>query len=269
MPAEDPVNASRLSARVLGDLSRRASFVFRGRINAIGKCNLDGVEPDDRMATVRVNEVIVAPPVLGDLTGKTVTVYLQSPKGIRSKDEAIFFATSWHYGRNIGVMEIGRTSMATAKLSQTVIDERLKEYTARLEVRIRRAQLIISGRVISTFRSEHRDLPGMYEGIEWWEAEMWVGTVEKGQPPKGLHIFYPVGGDREWGPVPKCYPGQLGVWLLAPVSEPDADEPKRRRDKKQREEVQEDKLMALHPLDYQAISTLPQVQDLLRRTNLP
>ena len=82
------MNAKRLSPTVLSDLSRRASFVFRGRLKAIGKHNLDGVEPDDRMALVRIVEVIVAPPNLGDLTGKTVTVYLESSRGIKANDEA-------------------------------------------------------------------------------------------------------------------------------------------------------------------------------------
>jgi hypothetical protein len=261
------VNAKKLSADALRDLSRRASFVFRGRVKAVGKHNLDGVEPDERMALVRIDEVIVAPPNLGDLTGKTVTLYLESPRGVKANDQATFFATSWHYGRNVGVMEIGRTSMDAANLRQRVIDERLEAHHAQLEARIRRAELIISGRVLSTFRTDRKDLPGLDEGIEWWEAEMWVGTVEKGIPPKGLHIFYPVGGDREWGPVPKCFPGQIGVWLLGPVSEPDAPESKpERRGRKPKKDAREDKVMALDPLDYQAISSLPHIQDLLRRT---
>lgn len=261
------MNAKTLSTEALSDLSRRASFVFRGRVKAVGENNLDGVEPDDRMALVRIGEVVVAPPGLGDLTGQTITVYLESGKGVKANDEATFFATSWHYGRNLGVVEIGRTSTATAELRQSVIDERLRAYDAQLEARIRRAQLIISGQVISTFRTERKDLPGMDEGIEWWEAEMWIRTVEKGRPPKQLYIFYPVGGDREWGPVPKCHPGQIGVWLLGPVSEPDAGERKQeRRSGKRKENVRDDKLMALDPLDYLAISALPRVQTLLLRT---
>jgi hypothetical protein len=248
------------------DLSRRASFVFRGSVKAVGKSNLDGVEPDDRMATVRVDEVVVAPPILGDLTGKTVTVYLESSKGVKANDQATFFATSWNYGKNIGVIEIGRTNTPANELRQSAIEERLLEHDAQLEARIRRAELVISGRVLSTFRTDRRDLPGIDERIEWWMAEMWIGTVEKGTPPKQLHIFYPIGGDREWGPVPKCYPGQIGVWLLGPVSEPDAVERKReRRGKKDKENGREDKLMALDPLDYQAISALPRIQTLLWR----
>jgi hypothetical protein len=261
------VNAKILSTEALSDLSRRASFVFHGRVKAVGKCNLDGVEPDSRMALVQIDEVIVAPPSLGDLTGKTVTVYLESSRGVKVNDLATFFATGWHYGRNIGVVEIGRTSMTAADLRHSTIDERLREQDAQLEARIRRADLIISGRVLSTYRTERKDLPGMDEGVEWWEAEMWVGTVEKGTPPKDLLIFYPVGGDREWGPVPKCLPGQNGIWLLGPVSEPDQVERKpERRGKKAQKKAQEEKLMALDPLDYQAISALPRVQDLLRRT---
>jgi hypothetical protein len=263
------VNAKKLSAIALSDLSRRASFVFRGRVKAVGKHNLHGVEPDDRMSMVRIDEVIVAPASLGDLTGKTVTVYLESSRGVKANDQAIFFATSWHYGRTIGVTEIGRTSMSADELRRRVIDERLEWQHEQLEARIRRAVLIISGKVLSTFRTEHRDLPGIDEGIEWWEAEMWVGTAEKGTPPKRLHIFFPVGGDREWGPVPKCYPGQLGVWLLGPVSEPDAvDEKQEGRSKrgKKKKTARDEKLMALDPLDYQAISALAHVQELLRRT---
>jgi hypothetical protein len=216
---------------------------------------------------VRVDEVVVAPPNLGRLAGKTITLYLTSSRGVKANDEATFFATSWHYGRNIGVTEIGRTSTSAADLRQRVIDERLETHHARLEARIRRAVLIISGRVLTTFRTERRGLPGTDEGIEWWEAEMWVGTVEKGTPPKRLNIFYPIGGDREWGPVPKGHPGQIGVWLLGPVSEPDADEQEpKRRGKRAQKAPQDQLLMALDPLDYQAISALPHVRELLRRT---
>lgn len=264
------MNAKRLSAQALSDLSRRAAFVFGGRVRAVGKSNLDGVEPDERMALVQIDEVVVSPSLLGDLKGKTVTVYLTSAQGVRANDRATFFATSWHYGKNLGVVEIGRTSSAASELRSSIIDERLREHDERIEERIRRAVLIVSGHVIATFRTKWQDLPGRDEGVDWWEAEMWVGTVEKGRPPKDLHIFYPVGGDREWGPVPKCYAGQTGVWLLGPVSEPDGDHGgpdsrgTRRRTRKEGE--REERLMALDPLDYQAISALQRIQALLRKS---
>jgi len=74
----------KLAARSLDDRVAQASFVFRGRIKSLGKSNLEGVPPDDRMATVEVKEVVVAPPDLGDLTGKTITVYLAKRQGLRA-----------------------------------------------------------------------------------------------------------------------------------------------------------------------------------------
>lgn len=257
--------AEELSNTELVELASRASFVFQGRVEAVGRHNLDGVESDDRMAIVVVDDVVVSPPQLGDLAGTSITVHLASSRGVDANLQATFFATSWHYGRNIGVSEIGRTSVPAAELRRLVIDARLEAQHAQLEARIRRAVLIVSGHVLTTFRTERKDLPGEDEGIEWWEAELWVGTVEKGTPPRRLTIFFPVGGDREWGPVPKSYPGQVGIWLLGPVSEPDADEPKRDR-RRNAKTLAEEPLMAIHPLDYQAISTLPHLQELVRRT---
>jgi hypothetical protein len=256
--------STELSPAALNELARAAAFVFQGRVQGIGKNNLDGVEPDDRMATVRVDEVVVAPPTLGDLTGSTVTVYLESARGLKARERATFFATSWHYGATVGVVEIGRTSTPAKELRQRVLNQRLEVQHERLEARLRRSVLIVSGRVLSTFRTDATGLPGVDEGVEWWEAEMWVGSVEKGTPPPRLHIFYPVGGDREWGPVPKCHPDQVGVWLLGPIGEPDEDE----KESERRATGKDSRggLMALDPLDYQAISALPHIQELLRRT---
>lgn len=256
---------TKLSADAQNELARAAAFVFHGRVQAVGENNLEGVDPDDRMVTVKVDEVVIAPPSLGDLTGSTVTVYLESEGDLKVRDEATFFASSWHYGATIGVVEIGRTSTSAKELRAAVLHERLEAHNEQLEARIRWATLIVSGRVLSTFRADDGNvLPGTDEGVEWWKAEMWVGSVEKGTPPPDLHIYYPVGGDREWGPVPKCFPDQVGIWLLGPIGEPDEDEAKSRS----RAEAHEwgDRLMSLDPLDYQAISALPHIQELVRRT---
>jgi len=253
--------ARELSARALNALTREASFVFQGRVDSIGAHNLEsGVDVDDRMAIVQVEDVVVAPPSLGDLTGRRLTVHLQSTAGIEPKQSLTFFATSWHYGTNVGVIEVGRTSTRASELRRRVVDQRLEAQHELLEARVRRAVLIISGRVDATFRTKLTGMPGEDEGTEWWEAEIWVRSVEKGTPPPKLTIAFPVGGDREWGPVPKAQPGQDGVWLLGPVSEPDADE-----DKEPTPPDRDGLLMALDPLDYQSISALPLVQELLRR----
>ncbi len=259
--------------------TRDAAFVFSGRVQALGASNLDGVEPEDRMATVQVEDVALAPRHLGDLTGRTVTVYLETTEGLDVGQQATFFARSWHYGRNIGVVEVsgvrevGRASFRAGDIRQAVIAERLRQFEDQIEQRIRAAEVILSGRVLATFRVERPEgLPGLVEGVEWWNAELWIGTVEKGQPPADGRIWFPEGGDRDWGPVPKAYPGQTGVWLLQPVREPGEDDaepsggqPQSSRGEEQPEAAAERRLMAIDPLDYHASSDLPRVQTLLWR----
>lgn len=136
----------RLSERSVQDWVAQASFVFRGRIKSLGKSNLEGVPPDDRMATVEVREVVVAPPDLGDLTGKTITVYLTNRQGLRAGSQSTFFARNWHVGRSIGVVEVGRTNAPTDEVRQRVGDAQLRQMDAKLEERLRGARLIVSER---------------------------------------------------------------------------------------------------------------------------
>src|SRR6266550_1293419 len=151
------MNGKKLSSDAVENWMTSASFVFRGRVKALGQCNLDGVEPEERMATVRVDNVTLAPRDLGDLTGKTITVYLQSTQGIRAGQVATFFAKSWHYGKRIGVVEVGRTDVATAEVRKAVIEERLRQLDEEVEERMHGAKLIVSGRVLSTFRAERSE----------------------------------------------------------------------------------------------------------------
>jgi hypothetical protein len=264
------MKGKKLSSDALEKWVGQASFVFRGRIKALGQSNLDGVEPDERMALVEVEEVVIAPRGLGDLEGNTVTVYLQSTQGIRPGQKATFFATSWHYGQTIGVVEVGRATVAPSEIRQAVIENRLRQLDEQIEERIRGAQLIVSARVLSTHRAERTEgLPGVEEGLQWWEAEMFVMSVEKGRPPDNLRIFFPVGGDEQWSGCPKCQAGQEGVWFLRPVGEAEGKSENDRRSKRQKGEKKkaetEEPLMAYDPLDYHAISALSRIQSLLWR----
>ncbi len=86
--------------------------------------------------------------------------------------------------------------------------------------RIRTAEVIISGHVLATYPAEDTEgLPGIIDGVQWWIADVWIGSVERGWPPEDERIWFPVGGEPEWAVVPKAYPGQTGVWLLRPVSD--------------------------------------------------
>jgi hypothetical protein len=191
-----------------------ASFIFLGRVREVGASNLEGVEAEARMVTADVIDVVLAPHELGDLRGQTVTVVAQDV-GLEPDQEATFFARSWHYGQTIGVVEIGRSTASLTDLRAALIAERSRQLDSELVDRIRIAEAIVSGRVLATYPAEDTEgLPGVIDGVEWWNAELWIASVEKGAPPEDGRIWFPEGGDPEWSVLPKAYPGQTGVWLL-------------------------------------------------------
>jgi len=272
--------------------SRSSAFVFTGRIEAMGSTNLDGVEPHARMATVQVLETAIAPPGLGDLRGRVITVRLQTPDGLVAGDRVTFFARSWQYGRNIGVVEIGRTSAPASSMGPAIVAAQLQELDSQLIERIRGADAIISGVVTATHPVPRTaDLPGFVEGVRWWVADMWIGSVEKGRPPEDQRIWFPEGGENYWGLVPKAHPRQEGVWLLRPLGEPfdeDDQQPGEHPDDyptpdgfgresadtrgKREPEVRrwsERRLMARQRLDFHAIADLPRIRMLLQGVGQP
>jgi hypothetical protein len=267
------VSGTPFSEETLEAWTRDCAFVISGRVQALNASNLDGVEPEDRMATVEVEEVALAPRGLGDLRGQTITVYLETAEGLEAGQRVTFFGRSWHYGRTVGIVEVGRTASPAAELRQAVIGARLRQLDQQLEERIRDAEVIISGRVLATYHVERPEgLPGLDEGVEWWNADLWIGSVEKGQPPEDGRIWFPEKGDRDWGPVPKAYPGQTGVWLLRPVTEAREEDAEPRGGPSRSGEEQpwtgsERRLMAVDPLDYHASSDLPRIQTLLSRAS--
>ncbi|MEP7201688.1 MAG: hypothetical protein ABI894_03710 [Ilumatobacteraceae bacterium] len=286
---ETPISPDRLR-----EWSQASAFVFTGRIEAMGSTNLDGAKAEPRMATVQVEEVAVAPAELGDLHGRVITVYLETPDDLAKGDQVTFFARSWQVGRNIGVVEIGRTSVPASSVAPDIVGAQLQQLDDQLIERIRGAEAIISGIVTATQPVPRTaDLPGFEEGVQWWVADMWIGSVEKGSPPEDQRIWFPEGGENIWGLVPKAHPRQEGVWLLRPLGEPldddehPADDPEdhpqphpephpddkhpntQRRPRRKDPDDGERRLMARQRLDFHASSDLPRIRTLLQRAGQP
>jgi hypothetical protein len=251
-----------LSSKTISEWLSNASFVFSGHITALGKNNLDGVQPDERMALVNVEDVVMTPSILGKLSGKSITVYLQAREGIEEGQRMTFFASPYYYGKNIGVLEIGRTTLSAAEIREPTINARMLQLDQELKERINGAQLIVSGRVVNTRPYQSKYLPGIEEGVEWWTAEIRMETVEKGQPPSdNLWIYFPTGGEPEWGLYPKFHPGQEGIWLLRPITEIEENENNKGQPMERND--YEIFLVAHKSTDYHAISDLARIQLLL------
>jgi hypothetical protein len=140
---------------VTADVRARAQCVFRGAVTAVGRNNLDGVPDEPSMVIVRVEQVMLAPPQVGDLVGQDVTVALAEGPALREGAHAVFYATAWHYGSTVGVAELGREledpTVAAARapaITEDVVDARLRQLDRAVTDRLAQAELVVAGRVL-------------------------------------------------------------------------------------------------------------------------
>jgi hypothetical protein len=251
----------KLSEQVVDDLVARAQYVFRGVIVKLGASNLGTVPLEENMVIIRVEEVVLAPPSLGDLTGSEITVYLTSTEGLRKGQHLSLAASSWHYGKKIGVVEEARFAENVGQVREAFLGARLRLNDKLLEARVGRAELIVGGRVLSTTPAERDHAEGEGDEPEWWEADVRVETVHKGRPPaEHVTVWFPIGGEREWDEAPKFFPGQEGVWLLShgPIGEHRDIVVKRKR---------REPFTALDPLDFHAVADRDRIDALVLRTS--
>jgi hypothetical protein len=235
---------------------RAAPFIFIGQIVKARATAIAALEPDDRLAVVRVDTVLRAPPVLGALKGKRITIQLTCGRPMKAGAEALFYATSWLYGDGIAVVEVARKSVpedAKAMLA-AVAQAELRIEDGKLSERLQLAELVITGMVVETHpvenvaggpRSEHDPL--------WWRAEIAIDHIEKGTLAEARHsAYFPSSLDVYWLDVPKLQRGQRGTFIL------------------QRHAEGKKALMAppgpalVHPLDFQLPAQVERVRALLK-----
>jgi hypothetical protein len=75
----------------------RSQFVFKGTVTQVNAATLPEIRATASTIIVKVDEVLVAPAILGDYTGKDVTVQLNQPGAVETGKQFVFFTTSWIY----------------------------------------------------------------------------------------------------------------------------------------------------------------------------
>jgi hypothetical protein len=202
-------------ARPVKDLTRSAEFIFRGTVQKTGAANLSLVEPNDRTAIVRVDEVLKRGGTLDDFTGQEVTVFLS--EALKAGDQRVFFTKVQLLGESLGIEEVGRATGSVADLKAQVgnaKDELLRES---LTTRLAGADLVVSGRILSLRATEAAPKSGPITEHDplWAEAVLEIHSVLKGQVTGNTVAFWvPTSADVLWASVPRPGVGQEGTWLL-------------------------------------------------------
>ncbi len=198
----------------LHQLTRSAELIFRGTVHEVGVANLAIVEPNERTAIVRVEEVLKITGSLDDFTGREITVF--AIEALKPGEQHVFFTRVCLIGESLGVQEVGRAEGSIPKLAAKVREAQRQAVRTDLTARLNGADLVVSGKIVETRHvAPPSGRPITEHDPEWREAVLEVSSVAKGEAPKGtLSFLYPGSLDVLWMKAPKPTVGLIGTWLL-------------------------------------------------------
>ncbi len=233
-------------------LSRRAGFVFAGRVERTGATTMELVEPTKETAVVRVEAVLRAPPDFGERKGSEVTVRLGSPA--KKGQRAVFFTVGWISGTGLAVQEIGRQPAADLDAMRKRMEDAVQQQEAAvLRKRVAEAAAVVVGKVADTGPVGRRERPPDSEhDPQWRTALVVVERVEKGDVNEGerLEVAFASSRDVMWFRAPKPAPGERAVFLLH---------------RRKLEELDVTALAIVEPLDMQPVEELDRIRGVLNR----
>jgi len=230
-------------------MRENSPFIFVGTVEAVASNNLPGIPADPNDALVRVQHVSVAPSILGDLTGRVLTVRLTRPAKVG--ESATFLANSWVYGAEIGVFETRRTAgEQLSDVGRPAINARLAKWDTAVRARLEAANVVVTGQV-----SEVKDAGVVErgEGTHWSRATTEVWRVLRGRADATVEILFPTIGSPRYRTAPRFVQGQSGLWVLQTAA----------RDPWAAELHRTDAYTAIDELDFHAVSAVLRVEALL------
>jgi hypothetical protein len=234
--------------------SQDAPFIFQGRVRAVGMNNLQGIPPTSNHALVEVEQVLLAPSNLGELRGRLLTVVVGRP--VRKGGRAVWWATSWVFDNEIGVIETARSEgIGVMSAAADIVSARLSALDALVADRVAGADLVVSGAVVAI---EELGVDGIAEGTTWRRGLVRISVVLRGIADAETVIQFPGIGSPRWALVPRLVLDQQGVFLLRRPSR----EPRMRKVKASGAWV------ALDPNDVHAPSAFARIEALVRVADL-
>lgn len=200
------------------DRVRSAPFIFTGQVVRTEASSVREIAPGPGLALVQVREVFRAPPTLGDIKGKRLTVRLDPKRDIKRGSAALFYATSWIYSDGIAVVEVGREAVPrdSRAMLERVVRAEVQAEDAKLTTRLRDAAMVVTGAVerVSPIEADRTAMTSEHDPV-WWRAELMLDRTEKGQAKEPrLSIAFPASLDEYWIETPKLQVGQRGVFIL-------------------------------------------------------
>jgi hypothetical protein len=177
--------------------------------------------PTPGIITLRVEEMLRAPPALAGLEGQTIRVQPDESQP-EFAGAAIVLAEGISYGETVTVREVGRLPTDVAGQVRTELQEDARaKWIERLRERALGASTIVVGQVEELKRhpagQAARSRPASEHDPDWWVATLFVRDVVGGRPRmtrRRMEVAFPNSDDIMWAHAPKPRPGQEAVFLL-------------------------------------------------------
>ena len=201
----------------LDRLIQNSTYIFSGAVEKLGAAHMDSVPTDDNTAVVTIIQVYTPADILGDLSGKQVTVQLKPGTPIRAGEKAVFFTNGWIYGKGVAFMEVGRMKEEPAdKFKTRVADSLQRKVDQQLKSRIDRANVVVVAKVVKTDELKlEKPQPISEHNPQWHEAVLQISSIVKGEfQGQELRMNYPGSDDEAWLESPKPKLEEEGIWIL-------------------------------------------------------
>jgi hypothetical protein len=190
------------------ELVQAATFIFSGTVLELAAPSVPIGAANQRLITVRLDQSLRVDPVLGDLSGETITVAVDSTEQFEVGQQALFFANSAAHGSGIVVREVAHIDVGQADL----VAAQVAQLTRRnLLDRLQDAVVVVDATITNI------DPPGFtfdqHDGL-WAAAHMEVTGTLKGTAPSPPVLYF---ATAQWPPfdrMPRFTPGQAGIFIL-------------------------------------------------------
>lgn len=247
------------SAPKVEDLVRQAPFVFVGAVVKLQASTVASYSVKAGTAIVKVSRMLRTPEVVGDLSGREITVQLSDPKGAKAGDEAIFYARGIVYAESIVVEEIfphQKVAPSTkAKSVQQVTEAANKLPDLHVQAHAAEVDLVIVGKVIAIKLVDAPQGPITHHDPGWQEATVAVESVEVGRfDQKTIAFLFPSTTDVKWHKAPKFSVGMEGMFLLH---------------RREVAELKREAHVVLDPMDFHPLHRVQAIRKLLRAQVAP
>lgn len=204
------------------ELVVHSTFIFTGTVELPASSAVKVLPPRPGLAVVRLESALRVDPVLGNLSGKPITVLLADGAAVRSRDRYVFFAESWVHAENIAVREFARLP-DTEQTEQQVRTIVANLPLIHLQERVASATAIVSGTVTRVERASDIREPITEHAAKWMRAFIVGKQVLKAQAAaegKEFAVFFPSSHDRAWRGWPPLKEGESAIFLIHVLAPP-------------------------------------------------